>query len=131
MEQFSIELIKSLPKYIIQYTCIQYLDINSIKQVVKYYPGLFNEIQQKKLERMLRGFIYCCYNGYLEEAKLIYYSRNDIDVHMMEYAFKISNESGNNEISEWLYTLDIKKSDTNENYKFWKTSNNKLVGKDC
>lgn len=99
---FNIELFRRIPKCVTRYLCIEYLCINDIKEVIRYYPKLFNNYYKSILANMNKGFIHCCRYGYLYEAKQLYKTSN-IDVHMEEYlAFKYSCINNHIEIAKWI-----------------------------
>lgn len=102
--EFNIKLIKLLPKCIVQYIFINYLDIESINKSIIYYPQLFNNDQKKICKRINKGFSYCCFGGYLEETKLTYY-HNKISNDNYEMIFMASCKNGNIEIIKWLCSL--------------------------
>lgn len=112
--KFDIKLIKLLPKCVVQYMFINYLDIDTIKKVIKYYPTLFNNEHHKTmLKRINEGFIYCCKEGYFEEVKQIYntncWNINNIYEIIKQYGARSVLEyytDTNYEIIKWLYLLD-------------------------
>lgn len=104
MNKFDIKLCMLLPKCVVQYIFINYLDINSISKTIYYYPKLFNDNQKNTLERIKKGFIYCCSNGYLREAELIYslenVCRDDINIAFVKCCYR-----GHISVAKWIYGL--------------------------
>lgn len=110
-----MELLRKLPKCIVQYLFINYLDIGSISNIVKYYPKLFSETQKESLRRIKRGFEYCCSNGYLEEAKIVY-SLEKVKIGTLNMAFIKCCYKGYINVAQWLYMLRKVVNDSSIDY---------------
>lgn len=104
MGRFNIKLMYDLPRCLVQYLLINYLDITDIKKVIIHYPKLFTIGQKKILERINKGMLYCSTNGYLEEMKIMYKKELIFDYYEAFYNSCINNHI---ETAKWLYSLNI------------------------
>lgn len=130
MNSFNIQLFKKIPKCVLSYMFINYLDIDSIKNTIIYFPKLFNKNQKNMLKNINRGFWFCCMNGSFNEAKIIY-STNNIDIHYNnDEIFMWSCCSGILEIAKWIYSLDSPNNfiiNRNNNYAFTHCCDNNFI----
>ena len=107
-----LEVIKknNVPKVILRYIMMNFLDFNSIKTIM-LTVGEMNVLDTYSkifLEKAENGFKWNCKNGHLDVAEWLYYNNNIIDNHDdddMKNLFCNCCENGQLAISKWLYSI--------------------------
>ena len=96
-----------VPKVILRYIMMNFLDIDSIKKIILTVKDMnvLDDFSKDFLTRAARGFINNCQNGYINIAQWIY-ELEDINIHADgEVAFRLACMNGQLNVAQWLYSL--------------------------
>ena len=95
-----------VPKCILRYIMMKFLDINTIKKVVSTVSAMnvLDNFCVNMLDHAMKGFIWNCENGYLDIAKWLY-SRYDHEFKCdINKAFILSCANGHLDVVQWLHS---------------------------
>ena len=95
-----------LPKCILRYIIMKFLDIKSIKTTLLTVEemNILDDFCKNMLDLAQRGFIWNCSRGNLDVAKWLY-SRGANIRSEGNIAFKLACENGHLNVAYWLYTI--------------------------
>lgn len=108
-----LKILKDLkvPKVLLRHIMMNYLDFNSIKIVFLNIRDMrvLTEDNKQFLSRIKNGFNWCCENGYLNEAKWIYYFDTELTLNQINDSHLFCDVCGNGHlhIAKWLYSIGI------------------------
>lgn len=102
-----------VPNVLLRHIMMNYLDLKTIQYIFLHYKKFRVLTQDNKefLNRVNKGFTYCCENGYFTEVKWIHENNlllfKGIDIHFNEKEiFMKTCKRGHIEIAKWLYGIN-------------------------
>ena len=96
-----------IPKVILRYIMMKFLDLSSIKNIIMTVSemNVLDAYSKDILRKASKGFYYNCKKGHLIVAQWLY-STDNVDIHdNNECTFRWSCENGHLDVAQWLYSL--------------------------
>ena len=97
---------KNVPKVILRYIMMNFLDLSSIRNVVSNvkYMSVLDAYSKTFLEKATQGFFWNCVRGHLDVAKWLYkkgidYNRDNVST------FYDACRNGHLDVAQWLHSL--------------------------